>query len=116
MKKRLFRSENQKMVSGVLGGIAEYFDIDPTLIRLGFVLLTVFTTFFPGVLAYIIMAIVIPKNDGSEYNNQPPFYNDNNYQQPPFYTPPQSNQPPFHGNNDASNQENQNNQDNSPQN
>lgn len=37
MKKRLYKSDTQKMVDGVCGGIAEYFDIDPTLVRLGWV-------------------------------------------------------------------------------
>ena len=57
-KKRLYRS-NDKMVAGVCAGIAEYFDIDPTLIRLGWVVLTFIG--FSGLLAYIIAAIIIPK-------------------------------------------------------
>lgn len=46
------------MICGVCGGIAEYFDIDPTLVRLGFVLLSIFAG--GGLLAYIIAAIIIP--------------------------------------------------------
>ena len=49
-------------IAGVLGGIAEYFDIDPTLVRLGYVLLSLFSAAFPGVLGYIIMWIVMPQN------------------------------------------------------
>lgn len=55
--KRLFKSRN-KMIAGVCAGIAEYFNIDPTLVRLGWVLFCALGG--SGVLAYIICAIVIP--------------------------------------------------------
>ena len=58
MKKRLYRSENEKMISGVCSGIAEYFDIDPTLIRLAWVLFCALGG--SGIIAYIIAAIIIP--------------------------------------------------------
>ena len=48
------------MIDGVCGGIAEYFDIDPTLVRLGWVLFCALGG--SGILAYIIAAIVIPRN------------------------------------------------------
>ena len=71
--KRLYRSNTEKVIGGVLGGLAEYFNIDPTLVRLGYVLLSLFFAGFPGVLGYIIMWIVVPRNpnDGC-YPNQPP--------------------------------------------
>ena len=62
MKKRLYKSNREKMLDGVCAGIAEYFDIDPTLVRLGAVLLSL--AGFSGVLAYIIAMIVIPRNPG----------------------------------------------------
>lgn len=49
------------MVAGVCGGIAEYFGLDPTVVRVGFVLVSVLTVAFPGLLAYLIMMIVIPE-------------------------------------------------------
>ncbi|MDO4976626.1 MAG: PspC domain-containing protein [Eubacteriales bacterium] len=61
MEKRLYKSVENKMICGVCGGIAEYFDIDPTLVRLGAVLLSLTTGI--GLLAYIAAAIIIPKND-----------------------------------------------------
>lgn len=71
--KRLYRSNTEKTIAGVLGGIAEYFDIDPTLVRLGYVLLSLFSAAFPGVLGYIIMWIVMPQNpNNGAYPNQPP--------------------------------------------
>jgi phage shock protein C len=47
-------------MAGVCGGIAEYFDIDPTLIRVVYVILSLFSVAFPGVLLYIILMILIP--------------------------------------------------------
>ena len=59
MEKRLTRTENNKMICGVCAGISKYFGIDPTLIRLGFVVLTCFSG--AGLLAYLIAAFIIPK-------------------------------------------------------
>ena len=59
MTKRLYKSRNDKMLGGVCGGIAEYFDIDPTLVRLGWVLFCALGG--SGILAYIVAAIVIPE-------------------------------------------------------
>ena len=58
MEKKLYRSKTNKKLCGVCGGIAEYFDIDPTLVRLALAL-AVFLAGF-GVLAYIVAALVIP--------------------------------------------------------
>ena len=58
--KRLYRSRSQTMLFGVCGGIAEYFQLDPTLVRLGWVVLSIFSAGFPGLLAYIIFALVVP--------------------------------------------------------
>ena len=55
--KKLYRSRTSKMLCGVCGGIGEYFNIDPTLIRLAFVL---FGCTGGGIVAYIIAAIIIP--------------------------------------------------------
>ena len=49
------------MISGVCAGIAEYFDFDPTLVRIAYVLLSFFSAGFPGLLLYIILAIVMPQ-------------------------------------------------------
>lgn len=58
-RKRLSRSMKDKMIGGVCGGIANYFDIDPTLVRVGYILLSLFTI-FSGVIAYFILWIVMP--------------------------------------------------------
>ena len=56
--RRLYRSRTQRMIGGVCGGLGEYFDIDPTLVRLLFVVTALAGG--PGLLAYIIMLIVVP--------------------------------------------------------
>ena len=58
MEKRLYRSQTDRMVWGVCGGLAKYFEIDPTIIRIIFVVL-IFANGL-GILAYIILAIVVP--------------------------------------------------------
>lgn len=60
MEKRLYKSNKNKMLAGVCGGIAEYFNLDPTLIRLGWIVFSALGG--SGILAYIIAAIVIPQN------------------------------------------------------
>ncbi|MBE6835312.1 MAG: PspC domain-containing protein [Ruminococcaceae bacterium] len=51
---------HDKMLSGVCSGLAEYFGIDTTLVRVGYALLTAFFAGVPGIIAYIILAIVMP--------------------------------------------------------
>jgi phage shock protein PspC (stress-responsive transcriptional regulator) len=58
MAKRIYRSRDERMIWGVCGGIAKYFDVDPTLIRLIAVLTLFFA--FTGILIYIILTIIIP--------------------------------------------------------
>ncbi|MCI8352733.1 MAG: PspC domain-containing protein [Clostridia bacterium] len=59
MQKRLYKIEQGKKLDGVCGGIAEYFDIDPTLIRLVWILFSCWGG--SGIIAYIIAAIVMPR-------------------------------------------------------
>lgn len=58
MKKRLYKSSTDKKVCGVCGGIANYFDVDPTAIRLIWVIFTLVGG--SGLIAYIIAAIIMP--------------------------------------------------------
>ncbi len=61
MEKKLTKSSTNKKICGVCGGIAEYFAIDATLVRLGAVVLTLLG--FSGLIAYIIAAIIMPDNN-----------------------------------------------------
>ena len=56
--KKLYRSRRERMICGVCGGIAEYFDFDPSLVRLGWIVL--FAMAGSGIIAYIIAAVIIP--------------------------------------------------------
>lgn len=59
--KKLYRSSDNKMLGGVCAGLGEYFDIDPTLVRIGFVVLSLMGWIGAFILAYLIMWIIIPE-------------------------------------------------------
>jgi phage shock protein C len=59
--KQLFRSEQNKVWTGIIGGVGEYFSIDPTILRVAWVLITIFSGVLPGLIVYIISAFIIPK-------------------------------------------------------
>lgn len=59
--KQLRKSSTERMISGVCGGLAEYFGVDPTLVRIAYVALSVFSAVFPGILVYIILMIIMPE-------------------------------------------------------
>jgi phage shock protein C len=61
--RRLTRSSRHKMIAGVCGGLAEYFQIDPTVVRVAYVLISIVSVAFPGILAYIILMFVMPPAD-----------------------------------------------------
>lgn len=60
--KKLYRSSN-RILAGVCGGIAEYLDIDPTVVRVLYIVLSFFSVTFPGLLLYLILMIFIPNHD-----------------------------------------------------
>jgi phage shock protein C len=59
--KKLYKSDFDQILTGVIGGVGEYFDVDPTVLRIGFVLLVVISGIFPGIIAYIIAYFLIPE-------------------------------------------------------
>lgn len=59
--KRLYRSGTNRIFAGICGGIGEYANIDPVLIRLVWTLVVIFTGLVPGVLAYIIAIFIVPE-------------------------------------------------------
>lgn len=59
--KKLYKSDTNKIISGVLGGTGEYFEVDPTLLRLAYVLIAILTAFVPAIIGYLIAAIIVPK-------------------------------------------------------
>ena len=65
-ERRLRRSPDQKMLGGVIGGVAEYFDRDPALLRLLYILVSVISAAFPGIFVYLILWIIIPLRSAGE--------------------------------------------------
>ncbi len=70
--KRIYRREDQKMIGGICAGIADMFNIDPTIVRLVAVFLTVTTGFMPGIVVYLIGWIIIPDKSALPKDEVPP--------------------------------------------
>ncbi len=61
---KLRRSRSDKVIAGVVGGIARYFSFDPTLARVLYVIASVVSAAFPGILVYVILWVVMPEEEG----------------------------------------------------
>ncbi len=61
--KRLYRSQYDRKIAGVCGGIAKYFSIDPTIVRILAVVLAIVTAAFPVLIGYLIAAAIIPNEE-----------------------------------------------------
>jgi phage shock protein C len=59
--RRLYRSEKDKWIAGVLGGLGEYLSIDPTILRIAYIIFSIASGGFPGIVGYVLAIIVIPK-------------------------------------------------------
>jgi phage shock protein C len=63
MRKPLRRSRSNRMIAGVVGGLADYWGLDPTLARVIFVVVSILSAAFPGILVYAVLWLVIPQGD-----------------------------------------------------
>ncbi|WP_292364333.1 MULTISPECIES: PspC domain-containing protein [unclassified Methanoculleus] len=61
MAKKLYRSTTDRWVAGICGGIGEYLEIDPNVIRAIWVIVTVLTGFLPGIIIYILLWLILPE-------------------------------------------------------
>ncbi len=59
--RRLYRSRSNQMIAGVCAGLANYFGWDPTVVRVAYVLVSIFSAAFPGALVYVILWLVVPE-------------------------------------------------------
>ncbi len=59
-RKRLYRSESDRKIAGVLGGLSDYLGVDPSLVRIAYAVLTILTGFVPGIFLYLLMAFIVP--------------------------------------------------------
>lgn len=66
MAKKLYRSSKQRMIAGICGGLAEYFEMDVNVMRLLFVAISLLSVLFPMVIFYIIAWIIVPEEEKSK--------------------------------------------------
>lgn len=64
--KKLYRSKENRVASGLLGGLGEYFNMDPSVLRIAFIFLVVITGIFPFVIGYIVASLVVPMKEGEK--------------------------------------------------
>ncbi|MBN2197909.1 PspC domain-containing protein [Candidatus Wolfebacteria bacterium] len=64
--KQLYRSDKNKILTGIFGGLGEYFKIDPTILRVFWIFVVIFTGFFPGLIAYIFAYFIIPRHNNKK--------------------------------------------------
>lgn len=83
MTKRLTKSNTNIVFSGSLAGIAEYFGIDPTVLRICYVVLSFVLTVFPGIIVYIALMILIPRN--TQRDNRYQYGQSQDYNRNPYY-------------------------------
>jgi phage shock protein C len=81
-QKRLFRSTQDRMFAGVCGGIAEYLEVDPTLVRLVFAALTLLGG--PGIIIYIVLMLIVPEQPRQKHKQKNDEFDDT----PVIPTPP----------------------------
>ncbi len=60
--KRLYRSKTNRVWAGICGGLGEYFEIDPVVMRVGWIVISMVTGVIPGIIAYIITIFIIPEH------------------------------------------------------
>ena len=63
LKAPLRRSRSGRMIAGVVAGLAKYFDLDPTLARVLYVVASIVSAAFPGILVYVLLWVIIPEDD-----------------------------------------------------
>lgn len=72
MTKKLYKSRDNRVLAGVLGGVGEYFDIDPVLVRLVYLVIMLGTGVVPGAVVYVIAMFVVPQKPVVVVSNDAP--------------------------------------------
>ena len=88
MEKKLYRSRTNRTFSGVCGGLGKYLNIDATIVRVLWVIISVFTAGFTGLIVYLILMAVIPE-EPEGYEDVPPYQAPYQPPEPPPYQPPE---------------------------
>lgn len=63
VSRSLHRSRTNRMIAGVVGGLAEYFGVDPTLLRVVYVVVSIVSAAFPGLLVYLLLWLLVPESE-----------------------------------------------------
>lgn len=58
--RRLYKSKKNKTLAGIIGGIGEYFNVDPVILRIIWIVVVAFTAFVPGIIVYLVAVFVVP--------------------------------------------------------
>ena len=66
VSRQLRRSRTNRQIAGVVGGLAEYFSVDPTLLRVGYVVVSIVSAAFPGILVYLLLWLLVPEAGNAE--------------------------------------------------
>jgi phage shock protein C len=61
----LRRSRTNRQIAGVIGGLAEYFRVDPTLLRVVYVVVSILSAAFPGILVYVLLWVLVPQAESA---------------------------------------------------
>lgn len=70
MQKKLYRSSTNKAFAGIIGGLGEYFDVDPVVLRLFWLLILVVTGIIPGLIVYLIAMFIVPKRPTHQHTHE----------------------------------------------
>lgn len=65
-QQRLYRSRADRMLAGVCGGLGEYFNVDPTLVRVVYLVVTILTGILGGLVLYVILAVIMPESESAD--------------------------------------------------
>ncbi|NLB20887.1 MAG: PspC domain-containing protein [Clostridium sp.] len=85
MQKKLYKDPDRKMISGVLAGISDYINVDVTIVRILYVILSFISTAFPGIILYIILAVVMPNKEDAVGSYRNDNYRDNDRRESTHY-------------------------------
>lgn len=75
--KKIYKSNTNKVFSGVIGGLGEYYNVDPVLLRLLYLIIVIMTGFFPGIIVYIIATLIVPEKPLVDYKEGTEIKRDN---------------------------------------
>ena len=68
--KKLYKNTEKKVLTGLLAGVGDFFNIDPNIVRMIFLLFVIVTGFVPGLVIYVVIALIVPKKPNDDEKNE----------------------------------------------